>query len=109
MNINNESQEVWKEISNNMYYYTALLNKDYEVSNFGRIRNKKTGKIISTYKKGNKLRWTMHKRLNGYDTTLQFLVDHTVYEAFIGPCYGSHIKHKDGDLMNNCVWNLEVK
>lgn len=104
--------EIWKPISSNMYYIVSFLNFDYEVSNFGRIRNKKTGKIINGFptKSGNKkLKWTMHFHYsNGVPGTLQFLVDHTVYEAFVGPCYNVEVKHRDGNNFNNTLDNLYI-
>ena len=105
----NMSKEVWKPISQNLYYYG--VNQDYEVSNHGRIRNSKTNKIINPYmaQSGKKLKWTMHNSKNGYDATLQFLVDHTVYETFIGDCYDKEVKHKDGNNFNNMVDNLYIK
>lgn len=102
----NMSKEIWKPISNGLYYMG--VNQNYEVSNYGRIRNSKTGKVIKPFlnQTGKKLRWTMH--FTGFDTTLQFLVDHTVYETFVGDCYGKIVKHKDGDNFNNLVDNLYI-
>lgn len=96
--------EIWKPISKKLYYYESWINQDYEVSNYGRIRNKKTGKIINPFltSRKNNLKWTMH-----YGTiTLQFYVDHTVYTTFVGDCYGRHIKHRDGNMFNNTLDNL---
>ena len=103
-------KEIWKPISKKLYYIGSLIG-DYEVSNKGRIRNAKTGKFIHPFKTRDKarLRWTNHKRYHGYDNTLQFLVDHTVYQTFIGDCYGKHIGHHDGNYFNNEVDNLYIK
>ena len=72
--------EIWKPISKDLYYMSSYIG-DYEISNKGRIRNAKTGKFIHPFKTYDKKRlmWTNHKRINGNDSTLQFLVDHTVY------------------------------
>lgn len=104
----NMSKEVWKPISNELYCYG--VNQNYEVSNYGRIRNSKTGKVLKPFlnQTGTKLKWTMHNYRYGCDATLQFLVDHTVYETFVGGCYGKVVKHKDGDNFNNLVDNLYV-
>lgn len=104
----NMCKEIWKPISNGLYYMG--VNQNYEVSNYGRIRNSKTGKLIKPFltDNGKKLRWTMHDSSYGYDATLQFLVDHTVYETFVGDCYGKIVKHKDGDNLNNLVDNLYI-
>ena len=102
-------KEVWKPISRNMYYISAMVGT-YEVSNLGRIRNRKTGKIIHPFlnQKGTKLKWTNHGKYGNYNCTLQFLVDHTVYETFIGDCYNTVVKHRDGNNMNNAVDNLYI-
>lgn len=102
-------KEIWKPISTSMYFYSDLINTDYEVSNMGRIRNAKTGKEIHPFpnQKGNKRKWTMHGRYSdGWPYTLQFLVDHTVYEAFVGLCYEKELKHKDGNNFNDALENL---
>ena len=104
-------KEVWKPISKNLYYMSSWIG-DYEVSNLGNIRNKKTKKMIHPFftQDKKKLKFTSHKttRLNG-DFTLQFLVDHVVYETFVGPCYGVPVYHRDGDNFNNAVENLYIK
>lgn len=101
------SKEIWKPISNKLYFLG--VNQNYEVSNYGRIRNSKTGKVIKPFlnQTGKKLRWTMHHE-SIPEATLQFLVDHTVYETFVGDCYGKIVKHKDGDNFNNLVDNLYI-
>lgn len=76
----------------------------YQVSNFGRVRNTKTNKIL----KGNKtdceyirvdIQLPKQKRR-------KFLVHQLVYECFISPEYDI-INHKDGNKTNNNVENLE--
>lgn len=76
----------------------------YQVSNYGRVRNTKTGKIL----KGNKADC-------GYirvDLQLpnaprrKFMVHQLVYECFISSKYDI-INHIDGNKMNNHVENLE--
>ena len=102
--------EIWKPISKDLYYMASYIG-DYEISNKGRIRNAKTGKFIHPFKTYDKKRlmWTNHKRINGNDSTLQFLVDHTVYQTFVGDCYGKAVYHRDGNNFNNEVSNLYVK
>ena len=104
------TNEIWKPISKDLYYMSSYIG-NYEISNKGRIRNVKTGKFIHPFKTYDKKRlmWTNHKRINGNDSTLQFLVDHTVYQTFVGDCYGKHISHRDGDYFNNEVDNLYIK
>ena len=104
------TNEIWKPISKDLYYISSLIG-DYEVSNKGRIRNAKTGKFIHPFKTHDqkRLMWTNHKRSHGWDSTLQFLVDHTVYQTFVGNCYGKRVYHLDGDYFNNEVDNLYIK
>ena len=104
------TNEIWKPISKKLYYPSLHIG-DYEISNKGRIRNARTGKFIHPFKTQSKSRlmWTNHKRINGYDSTLQFLVDHTVYQTFVGNCYGKVVYHRDGDNFNNEVDNLYIK
>lgn len=103
-------KEIWKPISKDLYYIDSLIG-DYEVSNKGRIRNVKTGKFIHPFKTRDKtrLKWTNHKTSHGWASTLQFLVDHTVYQTFVGDCYGNVVYHRDGDNFNNEVDNLYIK
>ena len=104
------TNEIWKPISKDLYYMSSYIG-DYEISNKGRIRNAKTGKFIHPFKTYDKKRlmWTNHKRINGNDSTLQFLVDHTVYQTYVGDCYGKHISHRDDNYFNNEVDNLYIK
>lgn len=76
----------------------------YQVSNLGRVRNTKTGRIL----KGNKadcgyIRVDL-KMPNS--ARKKFLVHQLVYECFISPQYDI-INHKDGNKTNNNVTNLE--
>jgi len=77
----------------------------YEVSNLGRIRNKKTGRILKPLKNTNGyLRLDLCK--NGIRRAAK--VHRLVAEAFIPnpqnlPC----VNHKDENKINNCLDNLE--
>ena len=105
-------KEIWKPVSITLSpYWLDGINITHEVSNFGRIRNKKTGNIMSIFIKDGVPFWTMHCRYPGsdYDLTLQFRVSHTVYSAFKGDCYGKHVNHKDGNIFNNELDNLFIK
>lgn len=105
-------EEIWKPVSKKMYFFSNFVNQDYEVSNLGNIRNAKTGRKINPFltQNGKKLRWNMHKSFGegNMPSSLQFLVDQTVYITFSGSnkSYGRPIKHKDGNLMNNAYDNL---
>lgn len=104
------TNEIWKPISTKLYpYYESLVNQVYEVSNYGRIRNSKTGKIINPFVTQNRYIWTMHYNTCGWNYTLQFLVSHTVYETFVGDCFDKVVYHRDGNKFNNNVDNLFIK
>lgn len=75
----------------------------YEVSSIGRVRNVKSGKIISQWGKIYKM---VGVSSNGWKGSI--LVHKMVALAWIGPRpLGKTINHKDGVRFNNVVWNLE--
>lgn len=85
-------------------YWVAVRDSDnYEISNIGRVRNKKTGRILSP----------QYNRDNGY---LRVTIDtgrHYVHRLMIQSFFdlGDNkciIKHRDGDHANNFLPNLEV-
>lgn len=91
---NNNQNEEWRN----------FRNSTYQVSNYGRVRNTKTNKIL----KGN-------KGADGYirvDLKLpncsrkKYLVHRMVYECFVSTDY-KIINHIDGNKTNNIVNNLE--
>jgi hypothetical protein len=89
-----EETEVWKKIKDY---------ENYEVSSFGRIHNKKTGRILKAASKG------------GYycvglscGNTKTYSVHRLVAEAFIdNPENKTQINHKDKNGLNNNINNLE--
>lgn len=89
-----EDTEDWK---------TIVDYNNYEVSSFGRVRNKNTGRILKASSKG------------GYYTvglsnvvTKSFRVHQLVAKAFIpNPENKNQINHKDKNGLNNKVSNLE--
>jgi hypothetical protein len=103
-------KEIWKPVLYENFcseYWINCVNRNYEVSNLGRIRNNKTGKILNSFVKDNALYWTMHyNRPDYYPITLQFRVSHVVYGSFVGNCYDHKIYHKDNDIFNNSLDNL---
>lgn len=85
--------------------------KNYEVSNFGRIRNKKTGNMLTVSRIGDGdagfiSHYTFDK---GCDAVLTFRVSHLVWGSFIGNCYDKKIYHRDGNNWNNRLDNLYMK
>lgn len=75
---------------------------DYEVSNFGRVRNKKTGKILSQSlnRKGGYNRVS----LNGEHKYVHRVVADSFYE---GDHSKMDVNHIDGNKNNNDLRNLE--
>lgn len=90
-------EEIWKEI---------VGFENYEVSNFGRIRRKATGKFL-TYSVSN---WG-YCRVNAYNNGVKkhISVHRAVAQAFIPNNDPERIQvnHIDCDKTNNCVTNLE--
>lgn len=77
----------------------------YEVSNLGRVRNKKTGRILKPFKNTNGY-FRLDLCKNGIRRAAK--VHRLVAEAFIPnpqnlPC----VNHKDENKINNCLDNLE--
>ena len=74
----------------------------YEVSSFGRIRNKKTKKLLGegNYRTLITVKGDPYERLN-------ILKSHLVYGSFKHcSTFGEKIYHLDGDEHNNAIWNL---
>jgi len=92
-------KEVWKDVEG----------FNYEVSNIGRVRNKKVGSIKKTFRKGGrkgKDYYVVCLSRKGKPHTK--LVHRVVAEAFLGPCpEGLEVDHKDAHKENNCIDNLE--
>lgn len=91
-----QTNEIWKPCPG----YESF----YEVSNLGKVRNKRTGKIKKPRSNGhgymgvelwNKVQ--KHKYIH-----------RLVAEAFLGDTNGYQVNHLDGDKSNNCLWNLEI-
>lgn len=89
--------EEWKEIS---------VDRRYEVSNMGRVRNKKSGHILAT----NPTKSHRHPQvflMGNMMGRLQLTVSRLVYGAFVGKIKDTErIYHLDGNIFNNRVENL---
>ena len=100
-------KEIWKEIPQSIYWLG--FKPMYEASNFGRIRNKKTGKILLySPTNGNYDRLKVQLQATYHGGRLSFLVSHIIYSTFIGDCYEKHVKFKDGNTSNFSVSNLYI-
>ena len=91
-------EEVWKQIKEN---------KNYEVSNLGRVRNAKTGRILkhSIDKEGNSI-VTLYSKSKKNVSKIHRLVfgNHTEHDLT-----NEYVSHIDGDKQNNELNNLELK
>lgn len=89
-----EDTEVWKDIAN----YDK-----YEVSSFGNVRNKKTGRILKPSNIGGYYSVGLSNK-----KTNSFSVHRLVALAFIeNPENKLHVNHKDKNSLNNKLINLE--
>ena len=91
-------EEVWKQIKGN---------KNYEVSNLGRVRNIKKGRILkhSIDKEGNSI-VTLYSKSKKNVSKIHRLVfgNHTEHDLT-----NEYVSHIDGDKQNNELNNLELK
>ena len=98
--------ELWK---------TITWNPRYEVSDYGRIRNKQTRHILSTKPTKSHKHPQVFLSIKRFDYDReQWTVSHIVYDHFVCKnehdkvhySYGSRIGHYDGDITNNKAENL---
>ena len=77
--------------------------ENYEVSNLGNVRNKKTGRILKSYNKGGYAVISLSKTVGK-----MFQVHRLVCQAFIpNPENKPQVNHIDKNGLNNNVINLE--
>ena len=85
-------------------WVTTRNDDDYEVSNFGKVRNKKTGKLLKPLM--NKPNGWYRVALNGKKKYVHRLVLESFYNCDLK---GVYIHHQDGDKTNNSIINLKPK
>jgi hypothetical protein len=80
----------------------------YSISNTGKFRNDKTGKILKTYV-GATGYYVVNIKPNGrIGKSYSLKIHRLIAEAFIpNPENNPHINHKDGNKLNNIIENLE--
>ena len=93
---------------------TLWWNTRYEVSNMGRVRNKRTSRILTTnptksHRKPQVWLWSDY-----FNETLQYTLDKLVFFTFnrkdmYGVSIYKRVYHRDGDIMNCKLENLYVK
>lgn len=80
---------------------------EYEVSNTGFVRNKKTEKILKLCDNGKGYKSLCFGRAYAGNNTRRY-IHRLVAESFVPKMDGkNHVNHKDGDKSNNYVSNLE--
>lgn len=80
--------------------------QDYEASNLGRIRSKASLKVMKAYPTASAMIVPLH--INGVQKNRQ--VERCVWQAFHGLIQRTtRIKHKDGNIENNQLDNLEAE
>ena len=97
------SKEIWKDI-NSIKEFSAF--PDFQISNHGRVRNKKTGNIRKTpIDDVGYLTVTLHNSVGEHKIVR---IHRLVALAFLEKIYGKNfVNHIDGDKTNNDVSNLE--
>lgn len=87
--------EIWKDVEDYEEYY--------QISNLGRIRNKRENRILKPSKSGGYLHISL-----SYGIRKDVLIHRLVAKAFIdNPLNLSYVNHKDENKLNNSVENLE--
>lgn len=91
-------EEIWKDIRN--------YEDEYEASNLGRVRNKKTKRILKACLTNSGYQYVCLSK-NGKEK--KYLVHRLVYEAFIGEIpNGLQVNHKDENKQNNILPNIDT-
>ncbi len=110
-NIDNEQREKNLQLtqSTDEEVFVDLPSTKYQVSNFGRIRNKDTGHVNTHYVK-NRVGYIRAELFDGDGNKKRYFIHRLVASAFIpnnDPENKIQVNHKDGDRTNNRADNLE--
>lgn len=85
--------------------------ENYEVSDFGHVKNKTTGTVLKPYRSASGTGYCMVDLIDystGKRNKIKSLIHRLVALAFIPPVDDkNHVNHKDGDKLNNNKTNLE--
>lgn len=92
--------EEWKQIVIDDVEY------DYSVSNYGRVRNDKTGQFLKPYEQGRYLQVCLNKNKRRKQLQVHRLVA-TMFIPNDEPTVKTIVHHKDHNTRNNHVENLE--
>jgi|SRR6185369_4932266 len=80
----------------------------YEISDWGRIRNIKGRPLkISNFRGYSRISLYRRSRGSKRHTNINQSIHRLVMEAFVGPANGLHVNHVDGNKVNNRLENLE--
>ena len=87
-------REIWKDIvlPKGSGEFTKIIKGKYQVSSLGRVRHKKSGRIIPTYQSCL------------YNRPLHPMIARTFHG--LKPFQKAVVRHLDGDSQNNCANNL---
>lgn len=90
---------------------TLWWNTLYEVSTMGRVRNRKTQKILATNPTKSHKKPQVWLYSTYFGETLQYTLDKLIYATFnnCNKVSNFRVYHRDGDIMNNKLENLYVK
>ncbi len=89
------------------YYKTIKQSPNYEVSNLGNVRNKKTKLIMKTWATGSRKDGTIKNYQSVHLAGKPFRVHRLVATAFIpNPNHKPHVDHRNGNQADNRASNL---
>jgi len=91
-------------------YKKILHHPNYEISNYGNVRNAITGKLLkaTTHRRQGRNNKTTYLRIELKEPRSKHMIHRLVMEAFVeNPNSYTSINHKDENGLNNHISNLE--